>query len=50
MRRDSAANQELLLQILNSTEDVRRVIQMQQNGQHVAERLMEAGQYVSLNA
>jgi len=39
-----AATEDILLQILTNQEDMRRIIQYQDAGQHVAERVMEAGQ------
>jgi hypothetical protein len=42
-----AATDDLLLQILTNQEDLRRIVQYQAAGQHVAEQIMEAGQLVS---
>jgi hypothetical protein len=42
-----AATEDILLQILTNQEDMRRIVQYQDAGQHVAERVMEAGQLVS---
>jgi hypothetical protein len=39
-----AATEDILLQILTNQEDMRRIVQYQDAGQHVAERVMEAGQ------
>jgi hypothetical protein len=46
-RSNTAEMQELLLQILTNTNEMRRVAQMERDGQHVAEPLMYAGQLVS---
>lgn len=45
--RSSTATDDLLLQILNSQESMREIVMMERQGQHVAGRLMEAGQLVS---
>jgi hypothetical protein len=42
-----AVTEDLLLQILTSNEDLRRIVQYQAAGEPVAERLMEAGQRAS---
>ncbi|KZP29985.1 kinase-like protein [Athelia psychrophila] len=42
--RSSTATDDLLLQILNSQESMREIVMMERQGQHVAGRLMEAGQ------
>jgi hypothetical protein len=44
VRSNTAATTDLLYQILTSQEEMRRVIEMQANGGHVAEQIMEAGQ------
>lgn len=44
IRANRAATDDLLLQILTNQEDMKRIVQYQAAGQHVAERLMEAGQ------
>jgi hypothetical protein len=46
-RSDSAEIQELLLQILTNTNEMRRVADMERAGQHVAGPIMHAGQLVS---
>jgi hypothetical protein len=42
-----AATDDLPLQILTNQEDLRRIVQYQNAGQHVAEQIVEAGQRVS---
>jgi len=44
VRSNTAATNDLLFQILTNQEEMRRVYEMQVNGGHVAERIMEAGQ------
>lgn len=46
IRSNDAGVQDLLFQILNNQEDMKRVQRMQESGDHVAERMMEAGQNV----
>jgi hypothetical protein len=48
LRSDSVEMRELLFQILTSHADLRRVVEMQGAGEHVAEPIMEAGQHVGL--
>jgi hypothetical protein len=47
-RSDSADMRDLLHQILTSHSELRRVVEMQRAGEHVAEPIMEAGQLVGL--
>lgn len=47
VRSNTAATNDLLFQILTSQEEMKRIYQMQVNGEHAAERIMEAGQLVS---
>lgn len=48
IRSNDAGMQELIFQILTNQEDMMRVQRMQESGEHVAERMMEAGQNVRL--
>jgi hypothetical protein len=48
LRSDSAELRDLLYQILSSQQEMRNVAEMEQAGEHVAERIMMAGQLVSL--
>lgn len=47
IRTNTSAMNDLLHQILTSQKEMKRIYQMQVNGEHVAERIMEAGQIVS---
>lgn len=47
IRTNTTATNDLLRQILTSQEDMKRIYQMQVNGERAAERIMEAGQVVS---
>jgi len=47
MQANRAATEDILLQILTNQEDLKRIVRYQAAGQHVAERVMEAGQLVS---
>lgn len=47
MRSDSADVKQLLYQILTNQQDMNLIVQMQSEGEHVAERIMEAGQMAS---
>jgi len=46
LRSNTAEMRDLLYQILTSQQEIRRVAEMQDEGEHVAEPIMEAGQLV----